>query len=190
MSVDTNKTAGPAAGATIKRDVGPALKIDTSQNKYLQGALSTIQNSAIPKPKDPGIAKDSRMTGNSYSVPKKTKGTNNFLGSLGQGISSETAQGVYSGISIATDIGNQFIDRDFTKNPTGFNSQQAIGDALLKSGNPYAMVAGAAYKALSGIAEATGGNINTITKDQANEVGLSKSERFFNNVLGVIPGMG
>lgn len=190
MSVDTNKTAGPAAGATIKRDVGPALKIDTSQNKYLQGALSTIQNSAILKPKGPGIAKDSRMTGNPYSVPKKTKDINNFLGSLGQGISSETAQGIYSGIGIATDIGNQFIDRDLTKNPTGFQSQQAIGDALLKSGNPYAMAAGAAYKALSGIAEATGGNINTITKDQANEVGLSKWERFGNNVLGVIPGMG
>lgn len=174
MSVDTNKTAGPAAGATIKRDVGPALKIDTSQNKYLQGALSTIQNSAIPKPKDPGIAKDSRITGNSYSVPKKTKDTNNFWGSLGQDISSETAQGIYSGIGAATDIATQFIDRDITKNPTGFDAQQNIGNALIKSGNPYAAIAGVAYKALSGVAEQFGGNVNTINKDQANEVGLSK----------------
>ena len=77
------------------------------------------------------------------------------------------------------------------KNPTGYETQQKIGDALMKSGNPYAMAAGAAYKIVSGIAEATGGNVNTITKDQAEDLGISGIGRVANNVLGILnPGAG
>jgi hypothetical protein len=89
-------------------------------------------------------------------------------------MNSSIGSGLLQGASLATDIGNQFIDRDLTKNPTGFDAQQNIGNALIKSGNPYAAIAGVAYKALSGVAEQFGGNLNTINKDQANEVGLSK----------------
>ena len=110
---------------------------------------------------------------------------------FGQPLSSDAAKGIYKGIGTAADIGSSFIERDVTKNPTGFDTQQKIGDALLKSGNPYAMAAGAAYKALSGIAEATGGNVNTITKDQSKELGISGIERVGNNVLGtILPGLG
>ena len=110
---------------------------------------------------------------------------------FGDFMNSGLGQGLTNGISMATDIATQFIDRDTKHNPTGFDTQQKIGDALIKSGNPYAMVAGAAYKAISGIAEATGGNINTITKEQARDVGVSGVERIANNILGIIsPGLG
>lgn len=110
---------------------------------------------------------------------------------FGQSLSSDTAKGIYKGIGAAADIGSSFIERDVTKNPTGFDTQQKIGDALLSSGNPYAMLAGAAYKTLSGVAEQFGGNVNTITKDQANELGINGFQRGMNNVLGAIaPGLG
>ena len=77
------------------------------------------------------------------------------------------------------------------KNPTGFETQQQIGNALMASGNPYAMAAGAAYKIISGVAEATGGNVNTIKKEQAEDLGISGAERIANNVLGILhPGAG
>lgn len=110
---------------------------------------------------------------------------------FGQSLSSDTAKGIYKGIGAAADIGSSFIERDVTKNPTGFDTQQKIGDALLSSGNPYAMLAGAAYKTLSGVAEQFGGNVNTITKDQANELGINGFQRGMNNVLGaIVPGLG
>lgn len=110
---------------------------------------------------------------------------------FGQSLSSDTAKGIYKGIGTAADIGSSFIERDVTKNPTGFDTQQKIGDALLSSGNPYAMLAGAAYKTLSGVAEQFGGNVNTITKDQANELDINGFQRGMNNVLGAIaPGLG
>lgn len=95
--------------------------------------------------------------------------------------------------SMGADLGSQFIETQAAKgkNATGFDTQQQIGNALLQSGNPYAMAAGAAYKVLSGVAEATGGNINTIKKDQAKEVGMSGFARVANNVLGILhPGAG
>lgn len=110
---------------------------------------------------------------------------------FGQPLSSDAAKGIYKGIGTAADIGSSFIERDVTKNPTGFDTQQKIGDALLSSGNPYAMLAGAAYETLSGVAEQFGGNVNTITKDQANELGINGFQRGMNNVLGAIaPGLG
>ena len=142
-------------------------------------------------PPDPGIAKDSRMTGNPYS--DDSGGKKKFgqaLSSINTALTSDTAQKIYGGIGTAANIAGSFIDRDTTKNPTGFDSQQAIGNAMLRSGNPYLMAAGAAYNTLSVIAEKTNGNIHTINKNQADEVGLTKSERFFNNVFSAIPGLG
>lgn len=143
-------------------------------------------------PPDPGIAKDSRMTSNPYS-DDSTGGKKKFgqaLSSINTALTSDTAQKIYGGIGTAANIAGSFIDRDTTKNPTGFDSQQAIGNAMLRSGNPYLMAAGAAYNTLSVIAEKTNGNIHTINKNQADEVGLTKSERFFNNVFSAIPGLG
>jgi hypothetical protein len=132
------------------------------------------------------------MTDNPYSDDSTgdKKKFGQALSSINTALTSGTAQKIYGGIGTAANIAGSFIDRDTTKNPTGFDSQQAIGNAMLKSGNPYLMAAGAAYNTLSIIAEKTGGNVHTINKNQADEVGLTKSERFFNNVFSAIPGLG
>lgn len=168
---------------------GAAASLETNEKALISAAANRVF-------KDTGISLSGRNIpaeeGRRYNhglaeekpAPKPKK-------SFGQFLSSNTAQGVYQGIGTAVDIGSSFIDRDTTKNPTGFDTQQKIGDALLKSGNPYAMIAGAAYKALSGVAEQFGGNVNTITKDQSKELGISGIERIGNNVLGtILPGLG
>jgi hypothetical protein len=86
---------------------------------------------------------------------------------------------------MTTDIAKNFIPVDQDSN---FSGQQAVGDALMSSGNPYAMIAGAAFKTLSAIDQATGMGINTIDKNQAADAGVSKGERILNNVLGFFPG--
>jgi hypothetical protein len=51
--------------------------------------------------------------------------------------------------------------------------------------------AGLAYKGISMLAEATGGNTNTITKDQAEDIGISKGTRLANNIISTLhPGAG
>lgn len=105
------------------------------------------------------------------------------------GIASNTGQkitgGITKGLSMTTDIAKNFIPVDQDSN---FSGQQAVGDALMSSGNPYAMIAGAAFKTLSVIDQATGMGINTIDKNQAADAGVSKGERILNNVLGFFPG--
>lgn len=169
-----------------KRKIEHVVPAPTATN-YVKVAAKKVAS-----PPDPGIAKDSRMTGNPYSDDSTgdKKKFGQALSSINTALTSDTAQKIYGGIGTAANIAGSFIDRDTTKNPTGFDSQQAIGNAMLKSGNPYLMAAGAAYNTLSTIAEKTGGNVNTINKDQASEVGLTKSERFFNNVFSAIPGLG
>ena len=106
-------------------------------------------------------------------------------------LSGSGAQTAMGALSSATDIASSFIDRDTTKNPTGYDQQQQIGNALMASGNPYAMAAGAAFKAVSAISEAVGGNTNMITKDQAKDVGISGAARMANNIAGILaPGAG
>lgn len=105
------------------------------------------------------------------------------------GLKSDKAKsitsGIASGLSAATNIASSFVDVDEDSN---FAGQQAVGNALMQSGNPYAMAAGAAWNALSVVDQALGTNINTIDKTQASAAGLSKGERLLNNVLGFFPG--
>lgn len=111
---------------------------------------------------------------------------NNFLG-------QNLGSGILGAASAATDLAASFVPTQESKgkNPTGFQTQQKIGDAMLKTPIPIVQAAGVAYKALSGIAEATGGNINTITKDQAEDIGISKGTRLLNNIVGTLhPGAG
>ena len=103
------------------------------------------------------------------------------------GLKSDKAKsitgGVAKGLSAATSLASNFVDVD-----ANFAGQQAVGNALMSSGNPYAMAAGAAWNALSVIDQATGLGINTIDKKQASAAGLSKGQRLLNNVLGFLPG--
>ena len=152
----TNKTPGPSSGAQIKSDVGPKIE-PVNNTKLLNAAANRVfQDTGISLPnKSPEkVNTKTTMFGGSADISKVPE-----FASLGGSV---------------IDIGAQFIDRDVTKNPTGFDTQQQVGDMLIKSGNPYAALAGLAYKGLSAAAEATGGNINTITKDQANAVGVNK----------------
>lgn len=168
------------------KNFGPKIKPIDSTSLLKAAQTKVFKDTGITLPGSQTTGIEGRRYNDEKSPERKTKQS----GSFRQALSSDTAQGIYKGIGAVTDIGTQFIDRDTTKNPTGFDTQQKIGDALLQSGNPYAMAAGAAYKMLSGIAEATGGNVNTINKNQAKEVELSGIERIGNNVLGVIPGLG
>ena len=188
-----SRTAGPAAGAKIKRDVGSVIPV-VSNTKLLTAANNKVfTDTGISLPGYTKVDIKGRTYNDGLAKPDEsnTKDKKKFSETnFGQALSSETEQGIYSGIGAAASLAGSFIDRDTTKNPTGYNTQQAIGTAMLNSGNPYLMIADAAYNTLSTIAEATGGNVNTITKEQASNAGLTKPERFFNNVLGAIPGLG
>lgn len=107
------------------------------------------------------------------------------------GIHSEHGQnitsGITQGIGMGTDLASQFID---VEENSSFKQQQMVGDALLKSGNPYAMIAGAAVKTLSATDQALGINMNTISKKEASASGVKGWERALNNVIGFAPGTG
>lgn len=187
MSVDRTRGTDPIQ--SDRNNVGTVPLGSYRQEKKKQMAQSSLNS------KDGKLPSDFSYTRADYRADKKENIQQRILqgqnaSAFGDFMNSSIGSGLLQGASLITDIGNQFIDRDLTKNPTGFDAQQNIGNALIKSGNPYAAIAGVAYKALSGVAEQFGGNVNTINKDQANEVGLSKWERFGNNVLGMIPGMG
>lgn len=154
-----NKTPSPTEGASLK-------PIDTTK---LKGIIPT-QMQMLEKAQ----RKSQRQTDRSFGNP---------IGLSDNGLS--TMSGISKGVSMATDLTKNFIDVDEDSNFTG---QQAVGDALMASGNPYAMAAGAAFKALSAIDQATGMGINTINKNQASAAGLSKGQRLLNNVLGFLPG--
>ena len=93
--------------------------------------------------------------------------------------------------SVATDLLTSFVKKDDKHNPTGYDNQQKIGDAMTKVPIPIVQAAGVAYKALSAVSEMTGGNTNTITKEQAEDIGISKGTRLLNNIVGTLhPGAG
>lgn len=119
---------------------------------------------------------------------------------LGQRVSKLNGKLSGSGVQTAMGIAGSALDivKGFVptqeskgKNPTGFETQQAIGDAMTKVPIPIVQAAGLAYKGISMLAEATGGNTNKITKEQAEDLGISKGTRLANNIIGALhPGAG
>lgn len=119
---------------------------------------------------------------------------------LGQRVSKLNGKLSGSGVQTAMGIAGSALDivKGFVptqeskgKNPTGFETQQAIGDAMTKVPIPIVQAAGLAYKGISMLAEATGGNTNKITKDQANDLGIKPGARLANNIIGTLsPGAG
>ena len=105
----------------------------------------------------------------------------------GKGLNLNAMSGVSNAVSGLTDLATSFIDVDEN---SSFQQQQMVGDMLMKSGNPYAMAAGAAFKGLSAMDQALGINVNTINKKEAKFADISKGERILNNVLGFLPGTG
>lgn len=110
---------------------------------------------------------------------------------IGQGINSFSENGGMDLLGAGLGMTASLVPKDTKHNPTGFDTQQQIGSALMKFPNPIVQAAGAAYTGLSQIAEATGGNVNTITKEQKEDIGLSGSQRVLNNIIGTMaPGAG
>lgn len=85
----------------------------------------------------------------------------------------------------AMDIASGLIDRKH--DDTGFNEQQQIGNLFAQSNNPYAKLAGVAYKGLSLLGEATDTNSSKLTDEQADAIGLSGFAKTINNVGSFIP---
>ena len=104
---------------------------------------------------------------------------NGTLGSkVGQGV-MEAAGGLMDAIPIKTRA-------DKGKNPTGYEAQQAIGDAMTKVPIPIVQAAGLAFKWTSKLGECFNTNVSTITKDQAEDIGIKPSARLANNIIGTL----
>lgn len=115
-----------------------------------------------------------------------------FFGNVKSRLNSEKSKDKTNFINSALDAAKEFIPTQESKgkNPTGYEAQQAIGDTLTKFPNPIVKAAGVAYKGISMLAEARGGNTNMITKEQADDIGVSKG-RALNNIVGtLVPGAG
>lgn len=166
--------------ATVGNDL-PTANITKLPPITTQDIVQNANNRLATPPKTPVITTD--LGDEVKTKPQKTDKNGNPKGLSEKG--QKTMGGIAKGASMATDLAASFIDVDEDSN---FQGQQAVGDALMSSGNPYAMAAGAAFKALSAIDQATGMGINTIDKKQASAAGLSKGERLLNNVLGFLPG--
>jgi hypothetical protein len=122
----------------------------------------------------------------------KAKIKSNF-GKVNNALGSKAGNIAMGAVGSALDIAKGFVPTQESKgkNPTGYETQQAIGDALTKVPIPIVQAAGLAYKGISMLAEATGGNTNTITKEQAEDLGISKGTRLANNIIGALhPGAG
>lgn len=178
-----NKAPSPAEGAGWK-------PIDTTKLKGMLPNQVQMMEASVPKlqrPEPTGPSEDqARMLEKAQRKANVQEAKRNKSGGNPLGLNNgEAAIGAIKGISMTSDLAKNFIDVDEDSN---FAGQQAVGDALMSSGNPYVMAAGAAFKALSAIDQATGLGINTIDKQQASAAGLSKGQRILNNVLGFLPG--
>ena len=181
----------------IKRNSDPLAAGNNGVRNKLPGSYSTWKQQQVAQEAlKTGDGKPVDTSRSAYREAKKqARLERQALGqqatAFGDFMNSGLGKGVMAAGSFANDIAGQFIDRDTSKNPTGYDTQQQIGKAMMSSPIPIVKAAGLAYNTISNIAEATGGNINTITKDQARDLDISGPGRFLNNVLGTIsPGAG
>lgn len=110
-----------------------------------------------------------------------------FMGRVNSALGSEKGQNAMGAVSSALDAAKGFVPTQESKgkNPSGFEYQQSIGNAMTKSPIPIVQAAGLAYKGVSMLAEATNSNVNTITKEQADNLDI-KGERIANNIVGTL----
>ena len=121
------------------------------------------------------------------SREKDKNKSGNFLGKLKFGEKGASiTSGITSGLSAGMDFASSFIDVDEN---SSFGAQQAVGDAISKLG-PWGAIIGTAFKGASMLDQALGINMNTISKKEANEAGISGAGRILNNVAGFLPGTG
>lgn len=175
------------ASSSPRPDLMAGMPKDTSLLKQAadKAALDDMmqkQNAATEKAFSESV--DAQRSKNADGSKGSTGGGS--IGS-GKGPNLSAMSGVSNAVSGLTDLATSFIDVDEN---SSFHQQQMVGDMLMKSGNPYAMAAGAAFKGLSAMDQALGINVNTINKKEAKFADISKGERILNNVLGFLPGTG
>lgn len=126
--------------------------------------------------------------GGGIQLPKMITTPKHKEGAAAGGIpgSASTLGGIAQGVGFATNILNGFIDHK-GGDDTNESGQQAIGNALMSSGDPTAMVVGAVWNGLSAIGSASGLNSNKLTSKQANKVGANGWIKFANNALSYMP---
>ena len=159
-------------------------------SKWNSNNLWGAANSDSGKPINTNLTSQTTSYSKSQLTGAKLK---NFVGKANSGLGSGVGQGVMGVAGSALNVAKGFVktQAEKGKNPTGYETQQAIGDALTKFPNPIVKAAGVAYKGVSMLAEATGGNTNMITKEQAGDIGISKGTRALNNIVGTLtPGAG
>lgn len=157
---------------------GGAVQQNQSRLNYTPGSVTTTPSKRQVK----SANRAARAVTRAENLANFKNSAKDYLKTNGVGLASS-----------AVDFATSFIktQEEKGKNPTGFQTQQKIGDALTKVPIPIVQAAGVAYKALSAVSEATGGNTNTITKDQAEDIGISKGTRLLNNIVGTLhPGAG
>lgn len=167
-----------ASQQTYRQWINSTNSTDKSRKAYRNAFNTDFDNR---KKSDPTLTKFGQRIDNF---------TNNDVNSF---LSSKGMQGIMSGVSSALDVSKGFIPTQESKgkNSTGFEEQQIIGDAMTKVPIPIVQAAGLAYKGISQLAEATGGNVNRITKDDEENWNIGKSNRVFNNIVGTMfPGAG
>ena len=111
---------------------------------------------------------------------------------LGDFMGSNAGQFAMGAANAALDITGGLVETQESKgkNPTGYDAQQKIGKALTSIPIPVVQMAGLAFQGISQLAEATGTNVSTISKEQAKDVGISGGERVLNNIIGTLsPGV-
>lgn len=186
-TVNTSIHLGEIAPATV------TATSNSSMNLLKQAADKAVLDDMMKKQNDASEAAFAKSIDaqRSRSLEEKAEKSKGSFGSIGGGGNKTPNLSAMSGISNAvsgiTDMASSFIDVDEN---SSFQQQQMVGDMLMKSGNPYAMAAGAAFKGLSMMDQALGINVNTINKKEAEFAGISKGERVLNNVLGFLPGTG
>lgn len=160
----------------------------TAHNELMK-STDLLQAAAQKAALDDMMQKQEAATRKAFSESidaQRSKNTDGSRGS-GKGLNLSAMSGVSNAVGGLTDLATSFIDVDEN---SSFQQQQMVGDMLMKSGNPYAMAAGAAFKGLSAMDQALGINVNTINKKEAKFADISKGERILNNVLGFLPGTG
>lgn len=175
-------------------DITPSIVTATSGSPSIsllkQAADKAALDDMMKKQNDASIKAFSKSVDTQRAMSSGSSGSSGggSLGAIGsKGPNLSAMSGISSAVSGITDIASSFIDVDEN---SSFHQQQMVGDMLMKTGNPYAMAAGAAFKGLSMMDQALGINVNTINKKEAEFADISKGERILNNVLGFLPGTG
>ena len=172
-------------------------KLGASQQTYTQWKNAQKVNGVIPettsvKRKDYRTAWNADFSSRKSTDPSITK-FGQKVANINTSLGSKGAQAAMGIAGSAMNMAKGLVPTEESKgnNPSGFETQQAIGDAMTNVPIPIVQAAGLAFKGISMLSEATGGNTNKITKDQANDLGIKPGARLANNIIGTLaPGAG